>query len=355
MERVRTGNVKHRETGIELFRIITMLIIVAHHYVVNSGLMTEEYVWGGGTAASWFLVLFGWGGKTGINCFVMITGYFMCTSRITLKKFLKLLMWVELYKVIFYLIFTLSGQQVFSIKTMLLSVSPITSVGTGFTSAYLMFYLFIPFINILVKNLNKKQHFILIILLVVVYTVLPTLLVPVSYNYITWFTVIYIVSSYIRLHPEKWFNDKKLWGILTLGSLLLSWASVLIGFFVYLKTGLNLSYYFVSDSNKPLALITAVCAFMFFKNLKLRYSGLINTVAASAFGVLLIHANSDAMRQWLWKDLLNNVGMFGSNLLPLHAIGSVVGIYIVCTLIDMIRIKFVEKPVFHYLEKKKIV
>lgn len=48
MERVRTGNVKHRETGVELFRIITMLIIVAHHYVVNSGLMTEEYVLGGG-------------------------------------------------------------------------------------------------------------------------------------------------------------------------------------------------------------------------------------------------------------------------------------------------------------------
>ena len=47
MERVRTGNVKHRETGVELFRIITMLIIVAHHYVVNSGLMTEEYVLGG--------------------------------------------------------------------------------------------------------------------------------------------------------------------------------------------------------------------------------------------------------------------------------------------------------------------
>lgn len=27
-----------RSSNIELFRIITMLIIVAHHYVVNSGL-----------------------------------------------------------------------------------------------------------------------------------------------------------------------------------------------------------------------------------------------------------------------------------------------------------------------------
>ena len=28
-----------RESGIELFRIITMLLIIAHHYVVNSTVM----------------------------------------------------------------------------------------------------------------------------------------------------------------------------------------------------------------------------------------------------------------------------------------------------------------------------
>lgn len=28
-----------RDSNIELFRIITMIMIVAHHYVVNSGLM----------------------------------------------------------------------------------------------------------------------------------------------------------------------------------------------------------------------------------------------------------------------------------------------------------------------------
>ena len=29
---------KKRDSSIELFRIVTMLVIVAHHYVVNSGL-----------------------------------------------------------------------------------------------------------------------------------------------------------------------------------------------------------------------------------------------------------------------------------------------------------------------------
>lgn len=38
--------IKKRDSNLELFRIITMLLIVAHHYVVNSGLM--EVIRGGG-------------------------------------------------------------------------------------------------------------------------------------------------------------------------------------------------------------------------------------------------------------------------------------------------------------------
>ena len=33
--------IKQRNSNLELYRIIVMLLIVAHHYVVNSGLMEE--------------------------------------------------------------------------------------------------------------------------------------------------------------------------------------------------------------------------------------------------------------------------------------------------------------------------
>ena len=107
----------------------------------------------------------------------------------------------------------------------------------------------------------------------------------------------------------------------------------------------------MSDSNKPLAVITAVCAFLFFKNLNIGYSKVINTIAASAFGVLLIHANSDAMRQWLWKDALDNVGNYAENIY-LHAIASVLAVYATCTAIDFVRIQLLEKPVFKVIDKK---
>lgn len=35
-------SVRKRESNLELFRIISMLLIVSHHYVVNSGLLAED-------------------------------------------------------------------------------------------------------------------------------------------------------------------------------------------------------------------------------------------------------------------------------------------------------------------------
>ena len=65
-----------RSSNLELYRIVCMLMIVAHHYVVNSGLASKGGpFWSDFTSGnSFFLLLFGAWGKTGINCFLMITG-----------------------------------------------------------------------------------------------------------------------------------------------------------------------------------------------------------------------------------------------------------------------------------------
>ena len=274
---------KVRNSTLELFRILTMLIIVAHHYVVNSGLMPviwENYP----SNKSLFLLLFGWGGKTGINCFVLITGYFMCTSQISLKKFLKLFLPFYFYKVLFFGIFATSGYIELTPKFIVKSLMPILSIKDGFVSCYLVFFCFIPFLNTLIKGMTKRHHQLLLGLCLVVFSVFPTVLINVSYSYVSWFMVIYLIGSYIRLYPPQWSLNPKKVTIFLIASLSLSFLSVWGGAQTFKAFGINLSYFFIADSNKPLAVITAVFAFLFFKNLKMGYSKIINTIAASAFG-----------------------------------------------------------------------
>ena len=61
----------NRSSNIELYRIVLILLIIAHHYVVNSGLIDLVYS-KPITGNSLFLILFGAWGKIGINCFVLM-------------------------------------------------------------------------------------------------------------------------------------------------------------------------------------------------------------------------------------------------------------------------------------------
>ena len=352
---VRNEIGEQRSSNIELYRILVMLLIVDHHYVVNSGLMdvmNQNII----CANTTFYSLFGAWGKTGINCFVLITGYFMCTSKISLRKFLKLFLWVITYTIIFLGVFLLCGYKPYGLLSMVYAAIPLKSLTTGFTSCFIVFYLCIPFLNILLKNLTKRQHQWLILLLLFIYTVHGSVpkLMSVSMNYVSWFSVLYFIAAYLRLYPIK-ENNTKFWGWATLISFGLSSVGILLLNYVQVKLGIEAkvqySYMLVQDSNAFLALTNGITSFMWFKSMKIGHIKCINTIAASAFGVLLIHANSNTMRQWLWKDTVDCVGHFDTPYYWLYAIGCVLAIYALCTLIDYIRIKTIETPLLNATEK----
>ncbi len=316
-----------------------MLLIVAHHYVVNSGLigaMKQAPL----SADSVFLYIFGAWGKMGINCFVLITGYFMCRSSISVSKALKLLLQVLFYSISIYLIFVACGLQDFSLTKFAKACLPIKGLHHNFTSCFIAFFFCIPFLNILVQNMSKSLHLLLLIFVLALYTIQAALF-GVTFNYVTWFCILYFISSYIRLHGFLPAWGWKQWGFASLGLLLLSSASIPL----LLSLGIS-PYRLLVDCNAPLAIATAIALFMCFKGMPLPQSRFINSVAACTFGVLLIHAHSDTMRQWLWKDTLDNAGQYGTETLYLHAFGSVLAVFTICAAIDYLRIILLEKPLF---------
>lgn len=92
-------------------------------------------------------------------------------------------------------------------------------------------------------------------------------------------------------------------------------------------------YYFLSDSNNFLPLAITFSSFIFVNNINMKYNKFINTVASTTFGILCIHANSDTMRQWLWNDTVNTVGISQSTHPILYAIISVIIVFSICSLI----------------------
>lgn len=343
-----------RCTSLELYRIIVMLFIIAHHYVVNSGL--KEIVEASPTTYnSIFFSLFGAWGKTGINCFVLITGYFMCQSEISLRKFLKLFLWIMTYRIVITAIFYMCDYCPYGPTKMWLSIIPFAIVRLNFEDCFLLFYLCIPFLNILIKGLTQKQHILLIGLLLFIYVLhgsIPKL--SVIMNYVSWFSVLYVISSYLRLYPIYKRDDVRFWRAMTMLSLTFSICSVLLMSYVSSKTmnhmNIEMIYFLIHDSNSILALTNGICSFMWFKNMKIKEYKLVNTISSCTFGVFLIHTCGNTMRRWLWNDVVDCVGHYNTNYYYIYAIGCVVLIFVACAIIDYIRRITIEKPILDLSE-----
>jgi len=340
---------KPRSSNLELYRIILMLGIIADHYVVNSGLINVVNFDANPVNAVYYHI-FAWFGKTGINCFLLITGYFMCKQNFSWQKLLKLYLEIKFYKIVIYGIFLATGYQNFSFASLFKTVFGIAyGMNAGFVPAFVALYIFIPFLNILIKHMSKKQHLAAIGVLVLIFTVTGTFfLSSTAFEYFGWYMNMYLIGAFLRKYPIKLLNNRKFLIIAFILCNIIVWASIVVLDILH-----QYRYHFVHDSHKIMALLTSVIMFCLFKNINIGSNKIINTIASSVFGVLLIHANSDTMREFLWQDVVRAKD-YSDVSLPkaiFHSVFCVVAIFVICVVIDQLRMQLLEKPLFRWIDK----
>lgn len=264
----------------------------------------------------------------------------MINKNTTIKKFVLYLLEIVFYKTIFYLIF-----EKFSLINYIKFIFPFRSISDNFTGCFLIFYLLIPFVNIFLKKLTIKEYNSYLLIILFFFSFLPSFLrVEITFNYVTWFIYIYSIGAYIKLFDCNIFNKNSIWIILCILSIFLSILSLIIlPFFGYHKTML------LQDCNKILAITNAVTLFIVFKNIKVPYNKTINVIASTTFGILLIHTVSDSMRKYLWFDLIDLSLIYYNGNLPLYIIGYCLLVFIICSMVDLIRKKTIEKKIVDWL------
>ncbi len=356
---------KVRKSNIELLRIIMIVMVICHHYVINSGIEGLETRL---NANMLFMQIFGCGGKIAINGFLFITGYFMCTSDATLFKWLKLFLEFMFYNIVINIIFIIADYKPFGLKALLDGIFPLfDGLGIGrdaFISLFLFLYLLIPFLNKLIHSMSRKEYRILLGILLFFFTVISSFYIKKNesgawvlvnnWEGLGWYITAYLIGGYIRLHFSPKHSELRIGLIMTICSMILVCASIIIIDYIRIKEpGFVKADHMVYGCNKILAVMFAASLVILFKNINIGYSRFINTVSSATFGVLLIHANSNTMRRFLWVDQFQNTSWYNVPLkdAALRAICVVAIIYVSCVILDLIRQKLLEAPLFRRLGK----
>ena len=103
------------------------------------------------------------------------------------------------------------------------------------------------------------------------------------------------------------------------------------------KIGRNL----MTSNNSVIVLASASLIFLTFKNIKIKSSAFINTLAKSVLGVYLIHDN-ELVRKVIWAQLFPANIQANSVQFVLFAIIKCALIFAICLVIDQIRIATVK-------------
>ena len=348
----QTDRQTDRQSNFELLRIISMIMIVFHHFAVHGGFnwkssaITIPHLW-------YNLIVMG--GKIGVNIFVLISGYFLIVSHseiFNFKKILKFCGQVFFYSVSIFVIFSLFYGCNYGIKAAIKAFFPVTFSSWWFASTYFVLYLIHPFLNLFLNALSKKMYQTLLVMLVIIWSVIPTFTTSsFQSNNLWWFVTLYAIAGYVRLYGfNQQFSTKEYFVLWVIFSVLTYLSSVV---FTILGTKWNVfashaTYFY--GMQKVSVLLVSLTLFMGFATLKMNYHKHINTLASATFGVYLIH-DSGLVRTFLWIEVFKNFQYQNSLFIILYSIIVVMLVYITCTVIDLIRQRVFEKPYMFLVNK----
>ena len=337
---------KKRISKFEFLRVIAMYLIVLHHSIVHGALSISANQLKLHPINASILSVLESGGKIGVFLFVLITGYFMINSNITLKKIIRLWLPILFWSLIWYLIMGgVSGYSI-TVKGLIKSIFPIISAQYWFMTAYFFMYLLIPFLNIIVKNIVSKKKVIYAIVLGIVLIVASTSAFFESNagSALLNFCVVYCWGGLIRTYHSK-INQSlnaKLMSIF----IFLELVGIELPLSGFLLTGkeqlLKISSKFVVAPSTLFMVLIAVTFFIYVSFWKDNYYPWINKIAATTFGIYLISDNNN-VREFLWNNLLHMHTIISKNYAVIYVIVASLVVFIVCSLIEALRKKIFSK------------
>lgn len=336
---VNTVKSPARSANFELLRILCMAMIVVQHCFGHGGADTSSTAFSFNWFVCQFLPSFC---HVGVNCYLLISGYFLCESNFKAKRLLSLWATTLFWSVGLHIFSVAFSYTDFSLSALAKSAFPITQRGYWFVTSYLLMYLFVPFLNHAIKHMTKKQHGGFLLMYFSVFIVLQ--------NFTFWseftqsnahsplyFIFLYMTAAYIRKYPPA---EKRHWGLfyLLISLLIFAWkAGVSIITITLLGQAFGETAF--SSFNSVTVYLASVFLFLAFKELSIkgiRLSGLIVFLSSLTFGVYLIHDHND-IRSLLWEKIFPSSEWVSSPLMILWIIAASAIVFVACLLLEYLR------------------
>ena len=339
------AEVKIRQKNIEKLRCLAMMMVVALHFLGKGNLLgdvTDPEMSAAGIAA-WVLEAFC---IVAVNCYMLISGYFLCESSFKLSRLLKLYLQIWMYSVGVGLAAWATGlalAEEINTHYLLSLLFPVSMGHYWFMTAYVFLYLLLPLVGMAVKRMTKEQLNLVLIMCLgafcVLKSVLPFRLEEDGQGYdFLWYLCVFLVAAYIRKFGVKFLERRWQCLCLYLGGC----AAMLLEMYLlrgmYLQSGsFGLILKIGFEYNHIFVLLASVGLFGWF--LLGKNEGVTANAAAGiapyVLGVYLLHENIGVRygwQNWFRADRIQTVGQ-----LVLWTVIAVICVFMTGVIVEVVR------------------
>ena len=250
----------------------------------------------------------------------------------------------------------LTGAQEFRIMLFIKGFLPLLfGNGYWFVTIYIILYILTPFLNAGIKKVSRTFLGFVICSLLLIYCLLPNtigVLKPINnfeYSMVVWFIVMYLVGAYFRKYSFPLIKNTALSLLLLVICIVVMFSARTLQLYFGSdfggKIGDAIAAFANYDPNSLMSLIISVSLFCLFLPRNIKSSKIFYSVAKATFGVYLIHDNP-LFSEYMWENIIHTKELYTSQFFIPLSIISVILLYIVCSIIEILREKYIEKPIF---------
>ncbi len=339
-----------RNLGVELFRVISMLMVVLLHILGNGGVLSATKALTSTYKAAYLLQVITY---CSVNCYALISGFANVRTEFKFRRFVYL--WLEtvflitaLNFVMHFIVPDFTVQKAWWIS----GFFPLIKRELWYLCAYFFMYPLIPLLNKGMLSLKKWQHIAVMIMLQA--PAVFKLLNKGTDNYVLgggysaiWLVCLYVMGAYFRIYgaPKwaKWFVTLPIFAI----AALIAWGMKIIPEMMVKNGTLETSsVWYTSRSGlisyvSPCMVVMSVMLLLFFMQIPIRNKvsrRVISELGRATWGVFVLHVSAAF---WYYTPFWSKFRVFGTYSafkMLLATVGTAIVFYLLMSLVSIGRV-----------------
>ena len=348
---IKNLEIKERNYGIDLLRIVTMFMIVNLHVFWYGGILRSEnlYFLSAKYNIVWILEIICY---VAVNCYALISGFVGIESKFKYSNIVLLWLRVVFYSISIYLVGCIFGIVDFNFNTLITFCFPAINSKYWYFTAYFCLFFFMPILNSALKNMDYKVLKNTIFMIIIVISVLPfiyagDIFLTRNGSSFVWLMILYLIGGFIKKYNLHNKISNRSMMILVIFCIILELGSACLTGYLDLKGFKDFKYTLISYTS-PTMLLSGIALLIIFSKLKVKsWRKIIAFLSPLCFSVYLIHEHEVISKRFIAGRSATFLNYPTFKML-LYIIITDIAIFVGCIFIDYFREKLFKK-----LELKK--